>query len=778
MSLWTQISGYSFGTFEERQTLSLALPLVRGDATLISGKLPRGLRLENNTIVGTPFEVERTTKSRFVLRASDGRLLEDRTFNIVIEGADDPVFVTAEGLLPVGSGQQFYILDNEPCNFQIEVIDPDLPAGDELQYYIRPGDGELPPGLQLTQEGQIVGVVEPLLALDKFAGNGFYDNAPYDVPTGGFDFGVLSGNGFESYFYDSVLYDTSTVTRTPRKLNRTYEFIVSVTDGEVEVSRKFKIYVVGDDFLRADNTIVRVANGLYTADATFVRTPIWLTPANLGFKRAANYVTLFLDTLDTNTLAGVTSYELLSNNPDSSPSTLPPGTSLDALTGEIAGRVPYQPAVTIPYKFTVRARRNFSTGDTAYKDKTFTVNLLGEVDSTIKWLSDSDLGTIQANFISTLSVLAETNVPDARLIYSLDSGRLPPGLSLAFDGEIIGKVKQFGSADVLGLTVIDSDTTTFDGATTSIDRDYTFTVTARDRFGYSAISKTFKISVNDPNDNLYSNILIQPFMTANKRSAFTSFIGNPNTFPPEYIYRPNDPEFGLQPSVKILAYPGIITENIDRYVAAASKYHSKSRFKSGEVKVAVAKQAGSNEIVYEVVYVEVLDPRGNTNIKTRDSIKIDENASITVDSLQYEELDNSKPVESNQSPIKYRPNGNTIKTDSDAVRISDPDSTYKYVSNIENMRRQISEIGETERGFLPLWMRTAQEGDIQELGFTLAYPLCFCKPGTGNIIKNNIKLTEFDFKSIDLTIDRYIIDSTTGNSNEQYIVFGNYSYNT
>lgn len=778
MSLWTQISGYSFGTFEERQTLDLALPLVRGDVTLISGNLPRGLRLENNRIVGTPFEVERTTKSRFVLRANDGITLEDRTFNIVIEGADDPVFVTAEGLLPVGSGQQFYILDNEPCEFQIDVTDPDLAAGDELEYYIRPGNGELPPGLQLTQDGRIVGIVEPLLALDKYAGNGYYDSAPYDVPTGGFDFGVLSGNGFESYFYDSVLYDTSTVTRTPRKLNRTYEFIVSVTDGEVEVSRKFRIYVVGDDFLRADNTIVKVANGLYTADATFVRTPIWLTPANLGYKRAANYVTLFLDTLDTNTLAGVISYELLNTNPDGSPSIIPPGTSLDALTGEIAGRVPYQPAVTIPYKFTVRARRNFTTGDSAYKDKTFTVNILGEVESTIKWLSDSDLGSIQANFISTLSVVAETNVPDARLIYSLDSGRLPPGLSLAFDGEIIGKVRQFGTQDVLGLTVIDSDTTTFDGGSTTIDRDYKFTVTARDRFGYSAISKTFTISVSDPNDNLYSNISMKPFLPINTRDAFNSFISNPNTFPPEYIYRPNDPEFGLQRQIKILTYPGIITDDIQQYVSAASKYHSKSRFRSGDVKVAVAKNPGSNDIVYEVVYVEINDPRGNVNVKTQDQVKVNENTKITVDSLLYEDLDNSKPIESNESPIKYRPNGDTIKADSDAVRVSDPDGTFKYISNIEKMRREISQVGETERGFLPLWMRTAQQGDIQELGFTLAYPLCFCKPGTGRIIQNNIKLTGFDFKSIDLTMDRYIIDSTLGNSDEQYILFGNYSYNT
>ena len=32
-------------------------------------------------------------------------------------------------------------------------------------------------------------------------------------------------------------------------------------------------------------------------------------------------------------------------------------------------------------------------------------------------------------------------------------------------------------------------------------------------------------------------------------------------------------------------------------------------------------------------------------------------------------------------------------------------------------------------------------------------------------------------KQINFDIDRYIIDSTTGNSNEQYILFPNYEYN-
>ena len=96
----------------------------------------------------------------------------------------------------------------------------------------------------------------------------------------------------------------------------------------------------------------------------------------------------------------------------------------------LASRVGYQPAVTREYKFTVRAELIIVTNNVAkveaFKDKTFTVKLLGEVDSTITWTSTTKLGTIPANQISVFRVEAETTVTDAPLIYTLDSGRLPP----------------------------------------------------------------------------------------------------------------------------------------------------------------------------------------------------------------------------------------------------------------------------------------------------------------------------------------------------------------
>jgi len=93
------------------------------------------------------------------------------------------------------------------------------------------------------------------------------------------------------------------------------------------------------------------------------------------------------------------------------------------------------------------------------------------------------------------------------------------------------------------------------------------------------------------------------------------------------------------------------------------------------------------------------------------------------------------------------------------------------------MRKRLSEVGETDNSFLPLWMRTQQEvgGEAEEYKFVL--PLAYCKPGTSEFIKENIQNSTFDFKDINYEIDRYIIDSTTGLSSEQYLLFANFQYN-
>jgi hypothetical protein len=175
--------------------------------------------------------------------------------------------------------------------------------------------------------------------------------------------------------------------------------------------------------------------------------------------------------------------------------------------------------------------------------------------------------------MSHLRLEAVSTVPDAQMKYILLSGTLPPGLALTLDGEIVGSVRQYSEDELSGITVFDSRATTFDGNDTTVDKSYTFTVSARDRFGFSSVSKTFTISteINDP--KTYTNMYVQPLLKESQRSIFNTFISNPNIFDVEKIYRPNDKNFGLQKKLRMLVYSGIEKKLISNYVTALSSNH-------------------------------------------------------------------------------------------------------------------------------------------------------------------------------------------------------------
>jgi len=608
--VWSKRSGTKLASLQESQYHSVDLPVESSvSIEIISGEIPPGMALVGNSIQGIPNEVARSTQFRFVLRANNpsGEIF-DRTYSIEIVGADDPVWITPPDLLPVGKNGTFFILDSSPVDYQLEALDTDTAAGQQLRYFIASDDGELPPGITLTEDGRLVGVVDPILALEKEAEQGNYSEGRFDRYP--YDFAVQSTSGFSSFFYDVNPFDFQSPTQVPKKLNRYYQFRVSVSDGDSVAKREFRIFVVGDDFLRADNVIMQVGTGVFTADNTYLRSPIWLTPSELGVKRANNFITVFLETLDPANVPGLITYDLLSKNDDGTDTELPPGTEFDRNTGEIFGRVPYQPAVTKTYKFSVRARRiesgtntialqkfafefisknsqtikinklqvstntvvdkTFSIGPNSYKvisvntfdsdfdvlsldkplftdvlqgqeidlgtvltasqevadsEKTFTLQLIGEIDSTISWQTPRNLGSIPSNYISILKVEAETNVPNSFLLYTLESGSLPPGLELAFSGEIIGKVDN---------SKIDQNTV------------YEFSVKARDQFGFSAIERTFILTVVNADDTVYSNIYYKPLLPQQQRTEFLRLVGDSEVFVSKDIYRPQDSNFLLE----------------------------------------------------------------------------------------------------------------------------------------------------------------------------------------------------------------------------------------
>ena len=62
---------------------------------------------------------------------------------------------------------------------------------------------------------------------------------------------------------------------------------------------------------------------------------------------------------------------------------------------------------------------------------------------------------------------------------------------------------------------------------------------------------------------------------------------------------------------------------------------------------------------------------------------------------------------------------------------------------------------------------------LEELGFVLAVPICYCKVGASADIVLNIGRSGFDFKTLDYTADRYIIDTVDNLSIDKYLIFRN-----
>ena len=863
---WITLSG-NLGIVIER--IPLSIPLLATSTTsneiiytLIAGELPRGLSLNDNIVKGSPTEVRRWTTSRFVVRANDGTDIEDRTFSISVDGSDAPAWVTREGFLNVGEGENYFVLDNAKVDFQLEAYDEDQIAGDNLEYFLAPSGGELPPGLSLSRGGRITGFTDPIFAVDTVSLGG-YDTSAFDISY--FDKAEARSNGYDSYLFDITTFDYNEPSQQPRRLSRFYTFVVIVTDGANEVRRLFRIWVVSDEFLKSDNTIVQVDTNLFRADNAANRQPLWITESNLGTYRANNYLTVYLDVYDPPSLSGTIVYLLSPVNPDGSKSTLPPGMTLDTITGEIAGKVPYQSRVSKTYTFTmqaidfpislasinytlqgdwsnnvsyiasqavryngiiyvcIQANRNqlpnavdsiFWQSTVATAEKTFTIEIIGEIDSAIEWVTDSNLGTIKPNQPSIKTIQATSLLYGGGTIYQIVFGKLPPGLELLGTGDIVGKVRQFGDSTAEGLTQfyekIDSAedesslsrsyAVRFDNDQTKFDKKFTFTVKARDTANFAELSREFYITVVSDTDKTFVSLYFKAFQSKEKRLNWYNFITSNDIFKSEEIYRYGDPNFGIQTEIKVLVYAGIESLEAVNYIQAMSRNHYNKQLRFGDIKYAEAKDPDTQETIYEAIYVEIVDEyqRGNTSISR--NIELPKNI-------------NSKVL------VSY----DAIKIDSDIPLISDSDHQRIFPNSIKNMRRRIQNLGERDRSFLPLWMRSIQNRDFVETGYVSAMVLCYVKPGQSpkiisrirgkteyasrgiwdptifyrindtvlfngdvyssisNHSNDNITLTpatdldnwikNFNFKSIDFTADRYLIDILDRQLEYKYLAF-------
>jgi hypothetical protein len=357
----------------------------------------------------------------------------------------------------------------------------------------------------------------------------------------------------------------------------------------------------------------------------------------------------------------------------------------------------------------------------------FTLPVVGDPNSIITWKSPFDLGTINNGTISELRVEAESAI-GVEILYSLVdergvSCRLPQGLTLLPTGEIAGRAT-FESFSV------DDHTTTFDNELLVIDRTATFRVRAETIDGSASSTRTFTLKLNLIDTEPYENLYLKAMPLVSKRQMYNSLISDSGIFDESSIYRPNDPNFGVQKDLTMLFLPGLRPSELTEYQTAMAENHFTKTYTFGDVKVAYVLD-DTYEIKYEVVYVEIVDPGENDR--------------------------GAGPAQSkNLSSIIDNP---YISQDGTAYNIIYPNSS-------DNMTRRMEEIvGYQDQSSLPPWMTSNQPdattatGFTTPLGYTKAVVIAYAQKSNGEKIAYKLRKSNFDFNQIEFTVDRYQVDN-------------------
>ena len=638
--------------------------------SVIAGRLPPGIQVDQTGVLaglpeaisevqGVAQPVVNDTTSQFAVRAYTKTTVGGVT---VITGLADRTFtitVTGQSTVTWTTSAGLVLTDfdgSQIAPLTLAYSDPDPNSTNTVSLVA----GALPPGLAISSQGVITGYITPNPA----------------------------------------------ATQT----TATYSFTLRVTNGVSADVRTFSILVYARSRMTADNTQVTADNTFITADISPVQTPIITTPTgSIGSTRSDNFF----------------AFQFQGAYYDGDPiefeatTMLPPGLILDPVSGWLYGLIPFEGIVTNTYDFSLRARDALvpSAVSAAYA---FSLTVTGPVNSDVIWLTPADLGTIDNGATSTFYVVAE-NVAGLALQYQLKSGsdsRLPQGLQLLPSGHIAGRV----SFDTFAL---DGGTTTFDVGLNTVDQPTTFdlvntfTVTATSINGLVDVDKTFSITVVRRYDQPFDNLYIQAMPPQQDRDLLASLLQNPTIFPPDLIYRADDPNFGVARRVIYNHAYGLTAATLDDYVASLDLNHYWKNLVLGEIKTAQALDDAGN-VIYEVVYSAVID-----DLVNNDGESVSKQVVLAF------------PINADDS------------TQIDSV----------YPNSLINMRDQVIDtVGQVSR-VLPRWMLTRQANGAV-LGFTPAWVIAYAKPGQSKQIAYNIQ-TQFasQLNLIDFRVDRYELDN-------------------
>ena len=597
----------------------------------------------------------------------------------------------------------------------MQATDTDTRAGQELVYEIT--QGKLPPGVTMSKSGLISGIVE-LTPDDKYGAYGGYD-----------------GSATEDEFDGT--YDRTVTTKS---ISKNYDFVVRVSDGTSFIEQNNSIFVYSADFWRVSNTAItidktEISGSPLTMDLSANRRPVFRTGSDLGTFRHDNALVIKIDVEDFDPLQGDLEYSIQSGS-------LPPGVNIDINSGELYGQLARQSAVEVDYNFTIRANRTIQTDLNVFTDQAFTMKVIGELDIGIAFTTPATVGTLKANVPSLLNVEAVTDEDNRVLSYTVTAGSLPTGITLSEQGNLIGTI----------------DPSDFTDST----RTYTFTVTVSDQYQDAATSKEFTVNIDIPFTQIEYGNMSGHATSFIDQNIFYSIAQDPNINSIDNIFRPDDPNFGMKLKPNMLMMSGLEAQTLTAFQQQMEQNHAPKTLYFGDIKTAVAKEGTNTK--YEVVYIEIKDSLENndgvavsSSIKLRDAVTkplLGPRASSTIATTDYVDYevttDGGLSFSIAGSKVRF---ANQLSADLGFIETVFPNA-------VANMRSRMKSLGHKEYDYLPLWMKTTQSGALAPLGYVKAVPICYCKPGTSELVKKRINDKNLNYKNIAFTIDRYVVSTS------------------
>jgi hypothetical protein len=737
------------------------------------------------SLQGVPTEVSRDVTSTFTVRAYTEKIVNgqevidriaDRTFSLTVTGQNVPEFVT-----PAGNIGTYY--DGTKISIQIQTTDPDPDDFVSIKLL----SGALPPGVVVSKTGLISGLIQPLVGPPGTAEPGF-DSTPKDEYPNDFTLRSASKNyqfalevtdgkdsnvrTYEIYVYskDSMSADTTDFTadntwitadvvptRTPvlitpsgslgtiRADNNYYFQYQSVdfdgdaveyliTDGlstspppglsldsdtgwlygyipdqgvtettydfSIQVRKKEQPLIISEPVSFA----IAVVGNIET-DVT------WLSEPDLG--TIDNGAISMFTIQAINTGGRALEYRLVSGTS----SKLPQGLTL-LPSGNIVGKVSFNTfaldggTTTFDVNLTTRLEIDPTTFDLTCS---FDVNAFAP--------QTEQLGFEVSEIVVTNGGTGYVSQP------TITISAPPPGTSAiqATVGvaTIVGGVITAVAVNNPGRGYTAPPTITITGGGGS-NAQASSQLTQSTIINSVSAVRRFTILINRAYNTPYESLYIQCMPPRVDRQLISNLLENQAIISREYVYRPDDSNFGVAQDVVYVHAYGLKPATIDTYFQSLQLNHYWRNLTLGKIKTAQALDAAGN-IIYEVIYSQIIDDLVN-------------NQGVSVG----KEVELAYPI---------------VNEDSSEI-------TQVYPNSLPNMRNQvISTVGQITPG-LPLWM-TSKQKNGQVLGFTPAWVIAYIKPGQSSrvayYINENIGES---LNTVDFEIDRYELDrSQTHNWN-------------